>query len=230
MFARYQVLIIAIGSFVFFHLFLSALPIRRIIVGKLGEQNFFNIYSAIALVLLVWSCMVYSRVPHYDYLWVPNWWAHYVPLVTMPFAFILVISGLTLNNPSSVGNTDRYEEHETVQGILFITRHPIQWGIFIWAVSHIIANGDIASTIFFGGFATLSFVGTFLMDIKKRVQWERDWDLYDRYTSNIPFWAILSGKNKIRLNFIRVWPIVTAIGFYLLMLLLHWNLFDVEAF
>ena len=30
-------------------------------------------------------------------------------------------------------------------------RHPMLWGFFVWAISHLLVNGDLASILLFGG-------------------------------------------------------------------------------
>ena len=36
------------------------------------------------------------------------------------------------------------------RGVLRITRNPVMWGIGLWAVAHMVPNGDWASLLFFG--------------------------------------------------------------------------------
>jgi uncharacterized membrane protein len=36
------------------------------------------------------------------------------------------------------------------------TRHPMLWGVTIWAAVHLLANGDLASLILFGSFGAFS--------------------------------------------------------------------------
>jgi uncharacterized membrane protein len=36
------------------------------------------------------------------------------------------------------------------------TRHPMLWGVTIWAAVHLLSNGDLASLILFGSFGAFS--------------------------------------------------------------------------
>jgi uncharacterized membrane protein len=36
------------------------------------------------------------------------------------------------------------------------TRHPMLWGVTIWAAAHLLANGDLAGLILFGSFGAFS--------------------------------------------------------------------------
>jgi uncharacterized membrane protein len=82
-------------------------------------------------------------------------------------------------------------------GFVRITRHPFQWSVVLWALVHILANGDSASIVFFGSFGLVSLLGGFLIDRKKARSMGADWLPFARATSNVPFAAILSGRNRL---------------------------------
>ena len=52
-----------------------------------------------------------------------------------------------------------------------VTRHPFLIGVGLWAVLHLVANGDVASFIFFGAFAVTALAGTVSIDAKRRRAW-----------------------------------------------------------
>jgi uncharacterized membrane protein len=76
-----------------------------------------------------------------------------------------------------------------------ITRHPLMWGVMLWAGAHVLARGDSKSLIFFGGFLLLAGMGTLLIDRRKRSN--PDWARFAAVTSNLPFLAIAQGRNRI---------------------------------
>jgi uncharacterized membrane protein len=49
------------------------------------------------------------------------------------------------------------------------------WAIALWAAAHILARGDLASSIFFGGFLAVALLGTVLIDARKRAAFGADW-------------------------------------------------------
>jgi len=49
-------------------------------------------------------------------------------------------------------------------GILALLRHPLLWALFLWAASHMVANGDLVSLILFGGLALFCLAGMKLME------------------------------------------------------------------
>ena len=63
-------------------------------------------------------------------------------------------------------------------GLLRITRHPFQWSVVLWAIGHIVANGDVASLLFFGSLGALSLWGSFLIDAKKARTMGADWTAF----------------------------------------------------
>jgi len=48
-----------------------------------------------------------------------------------------------------------------------ITRHPFLWGIALWALVHLIINGDLASLILFGSLLLLAVGGTLAIDARR---------------------------------------------------------------
>ena len=116
----------------------------------------------------------------------------------MPVAFVLLIGGLFIKNPTQVNMSKVVHEvqGDHLPGMLKITRHPVQWGIFTWALAHLVANGDLPSVVFFGTFAVLSLVGTFAMDHKKSQSDDPAWKAFYATTSNIPLVAIITGKTR----------------------------------
>ncbi len=85
----------------------------------------------------------------------------------MPIAFTFLLGGFMARNPTAVGQESQIATVGQGTGLVRITRHPFQWAVVLWSVAHIIANGDVASLLFFGSLGTLSLAGTFLIDMKK---------------------------------------------------------------
>jgi uncharacterized membrane protein len=94
--------------------------------------------------------------------------------------------------------TDRQLHTRGARGILRVTRHPFQWAMTLWAVSHIVANGDTVSIVFFATFAVLSLTDTVLIDRKKSAAAvSSGWESLAASTSNLPFAAIINGRNRL---------------------------------
>jgi uncharacterized membrane protein len=100
-----------------------------------------------------------------------------------------------------------------------ITRHPIMWGIMLWAAAHILARGDLKSLVFFGGFLVLAAVGTLSMDSRKRRN--PDWPRFAAVTSHVPFVAIAQGRNRVVWREIGWLRPAIGLAAFLLVLVFH---------
>lgn len=192
----YFLLLVAALIFTFTHLGISSTSIRSMLIEVLGENGYLALYSLIAFASLGTMIYSYGTIDHQNYVWNNSVWASTLAKLFMPVALIFLVCGLTAKNPTSV-KMEAAVDLEPV-GILRITRHPVQWGILLWAVSHLIANGDVASLIFFATFAAVSSYGTHSIDRKRSLSLdESKWGHFTAVTSNIPFAAILAGRNKL---------------------------------
>ncbi|MDQ2696964.1 MAG: NnrU family protein, partial [Pseudomonadota bacterium] len=163
----------------------------------------------------------YAQAPQYQHLWLPGPGLRHLPLLLMPLVFILLAAGVTAKNPTAVKGEDALDRQDAVQGILRVTRHPVQWAILLWAALHILANGDLASLIFFGGFFILAAAGPFLIDRKLAAAQGARWERFAAATSNVPFAAILRGRQRLALAEIGWRPVVIGLAAYVLVLALH---------
>jgi uncharacterized membrane protein len=182
-------LVVATAAFLATH-FVTSTPLRPRLVTAMGEWPYRGLYSVVALATLVWMIWAYAAAPR-DPLWIGF---RQVPYIVMPFAFVLIASGYW-RNPTMVGADKLLKSEDPARGMIRITRHPIMWGIMLWAVAHIIARGDVKSIVFFGGLFLLAALGTLLMDARKRSN--PDFQRFAAVTSNIPFVAIAQGRNGI---------------------------------
>jgi len=182
-------LLAATAVFLLTH-FLPSTPLRTPLVEAMGEWPYRALYSLVALVTLAWMITAYVDAPR-GVLW-PG--LRYVPLVVMPFAFVLLACGYW-RNPTMVGADKLLKSDDPARGMIRITRHPLMWAIMLWAGAHILARGDLKSVVFFGGLLLLAGLGTVLMDSRKKSN--PDWARFAALTSNLPFVAIAQGRNRI---------------------------------
>jgi uncharacterized membrane protein len=113
------------------------------------------------------------------------------------------------------------------RGIVRITRHPFLWGVALWALVHVVVNGDLASLVFFGSLLLLALGGTVAIDAKRRRRFGKGWEPFAQTTSSVPFAAILRGKNSIvsalgEIGIVR--PLVALLA-YVLIFYIHGRLF-----
>lgn len=220
-------LLAAVAAFVGSHFVLSSQPLRGVLVGKLGEWGFRGVYSALALVLLIWVILAYNGAPWIE-VWSPPTALRHVSLTIMPVACILVVAAFTRSNPTIVGMDTKRIASEEPSGILRITRHPAMWGIGLWAISHLLANGDAAGILLFGGMAILAFGGAAHLDARKRTNAGDAWTAYEACTSFVPFVAWMNGRTSVRLADVGWRSIALGLGLYGLLLTCHFWLFGVD--
>ncbi|MDX1711847.1 MAG: NnrU family protein [Rhodovibrionaceae bacterium] len=188
----------AVVLFVGGHFLLSSLPLRVPIEKALGAKGFRALYSLIAGAALVWSAVAYGDAPFVP-VWDPPVFLRWVAAIVMPFAFILAVCGLTTRSPTAVGGEEYASNtpEDPAPGILKITRHPFLWGTGIWAVAHLLVNGDAASMILMGGIAILSFGGMAHIDQRRAARLGGAWGPIQLTTSILPFHAVATGRTHM---------------------------------
>lgn len=211
------------------HFGIASTPLRGELVARVGEKAYRGLYSLLAVVALAWLITAWRAAPYVP-LWNPGAGLRHLALALMPLAFLLVVGSLTTPNPTAVGQNPDPDAAEPAIGILRITRHPFMWGVGLWAVLHILANGDQASLLFFGAFAVLALVGTSLIDARRTRAAAPGWGVFLQATSNLPFQAILQRRQRFRPREIGLWRVALALGLYVLLLWLHPWLFGVSPF
>ncbi|MBV9859463.1 MAG: NnrU protein [Alphaproteobacteria bacterium] len=213
-------LLIAEIAFLGSHVVLSSTRWRGVLRDQLGERGFLLLYSMTALATFAWFVSAYRHAPVMP-LWPMGAWMAAVPVVVMPLATILLVGGYTTRNPTAVGMERSAAADDPAPGLLRITRHPVLWALAIWALAHIVPNGDAASLLFFGGIAGLALGGTVLIDRKKRLALGTHWPRLAQITSNVPFAAILAGRSRLRWRDIGALRIVAGLLLYAVLYLAH---------
>jgi uncharacterized membrane protein len=128
-------LILGILLFLGVHLLRVVAPgFRLSMIEKFGENGWKGLYSILSLatlVLLVWG---YANAPVID-LWFPPAGMSHLTTTLMLFAMICLVASQI---PAG---------HIAVK-----TKHPMVLSVKIWAAAHLVANGDLASTLLFLAF------------------------------------------------------------------------------
>jgi uncharacterized membrane protein len=198
------------------HVLLSSTWLRGSLREQLGEYGFLAVYSLTALVTLAWFLTAYSHAPTLA-LWPRQTWMALVPVAVMPLSSILLVAGYSTPNPTAVGMERSARADDPAPGVLRVTRHPVMWAIGLWAISHVIANGDLRSLLFFGAFAALSLGGTVLIDRKKRLALGSNWSRLAEVSSNLPFAALLTGRTRLRWRDISLLRIAAGLLLYVVL-------------
>ena len=191
-----QTLLLSIFVFIALHLIPAAPRVRSALIAALGKPVYIVGYSILSLALLAWVGMAYAGADYIE-LWPQAVWMRWVPALLMLPACILLVGSLSHANALSVAvRADQFDPQKP--GIASITRHPLMWALMLWALAHMVPNGDAASLVMFGLFLALGAVGPKSLDMKARRQLGAErWAELAGPTSNIPFAAALKGRARI---------------------------------
>jgi uncharacterized membrane protein len=143
-----------------------------------------------------------------------------VPVVVMPFACLLFIGSITGPNPTMVMQSIAADA-DPAPGVLKATRHPMLWSFGLWALAHLVANGDAAALMLFGGLAVLALGGTIAIDVKRRGRDPQGFARLAARTSNVPLAALIEGRARVSFGEIGWWRIGLAAVLYVVLIFAH---------
>ena len=115
---------------------------RSVLLARLGEQRWKGLYSLISLLglgLIIWGYGLARQQP--QVLWTPPMGWRHISGLLMLFSLILL----------AAANVPRNR-------IKTLVHHPMLLGTQLWAVAHLLANGNVADVLLFGGFLVWSSV------------------------------------------------------------------------
>jgi len=220
-------LIAASAYFLLIHFAVSGTRWRDTLVARLGEGPYRGMFSLASVIGLVWMIYAYRQAPLLE-LWGPLPGLRPLAFALVFITFLFVGIGLATPSPTGVGMESRLAHGaDSGRGMVRITRHPFLWGVALWALVHLIVNGDLASFVLFGSLLGLALGGTAAIDAKRRRLFGERWTAFAQTTSSVPFAAILGGRNNLpaALREIGIVRPLAAIIAYALVLYFHGWLF-----
>jgi len=220
-------LLLAAIFFAGIHLGVAGRTIRDRAIAALGRSGFTVAFSIATVAGLAWLVMAYNRAPYVVTWGMLEWWKPFAIILMLPAALLVVI-GLTTPNPTAVAQENRLAQPP--QGIVRVTRHPFLTGVGLWALVHLIGDGDVASLVFFAVWAVVALAGTVSIDRKRRRLLGEAWEPFAAQTSIVPFAAIVAGRNRFSPGEIGVWRWGAAVIVYVLMLAGHADVVGVSPF
>lgn len=218
-------LAIAAVAWVGIHIGLAGTGLRGVLVGRLGERGFSVLFSLLS-VASIWALVAaYNAAPPAAPLWIAPGWLRWVLVAAMLPAFVLLVSAFTIRNPTGVGGGEAMRGE--ARGAIRVTRHPMLWGVAIWAAVHILGNGDAASLLFFGAFLVTALAGMPSIDAKLARRDPEGWAVLAAKTSVLPFGAIAAGRNRFAAGEVGWVPPVLGAALWLGLLAFHRTIFGV---
>lgn len=221
-------LVLAALAWVLLHVVVAG-PLRPGLVRRLGMKAYrgiFSLLSALALAALIWT---YGKAPYVE-LWPTTSTLALVPILVMPLAFWLLVGSLRPSNPTMAGPDMMSGAALPVAGLTKITRHPMLWAFSLWAASHMIANGDVATWLMAGAILITALNGMPSIDRKRAAQFGEKWQQFKTKTSIIPLRAVAQGRVRLRAGDIGIWNIIIAAWIYAVFMYFHAMLFGVPVY
>jgi len=210
-------LIAAAAVFLLMHLLIAGTRVRDAITGAIGEGPYMGLFSLASLAVLVWFGFAFAGArssADNTVFWTMTPPARHAAMGLVLIAFLFMVPGLLTNSPTRVAGGGVVDKPDAATGMVRITRHPFLWGVVIWAAAHLIANGRLADLVLFGTLLLLGLLGDKYAAFKAQ-------------TSNIPFAAIVQGRQKFSLGEIW-WRLLVGLVVYGLVLAAHPYLFGVN--
>lgn len=192
-------LVVAVACFLAAHSLTNLRPLRHRLEAVVGKAGFYTGYSVVSTVLLVWVIAAALHAPTVI-LWQQQPWMRWAPSLVMPAACLLWVCGLTQPNPFSIGPGGAGFDPAR-PGILRLTRHPVVWGLGLWAGAHLVPNGTLAGVMLFAPLLIMSVLGPRVLDGKRRqsLGWEEWQRLADAAGGPMDWPALLAELGPWRL-------------------------------
>jgi uncharacterized membrane protein len=221
---------LALASFLWFglHAFIAGSELRWPLARAMGEKAFQAVFSLLSLASLWFLISAYRKAGFY-----PLWFAprpiHWLPLVVMPFALVLLVGSFSVPNPTRVGAENALQRTDAARGVLRITRHPFLWSVALWSGAHLLVAGHVAAILFFGSLCVTALRGTASIDEKRRRTNKAEFARFAEVTSNLPFAAVIGGRNRLKWSELWV-PMVIAALLTAVILHLHLRAFGASPY
>lgn len=221
-------LTLALAAFFVSHLIPARPPVRRWLRTHLGGTVYTMLYSALSIAILAWLVVAAGRAPYFE-IWPFAPWQLWAPNLVMPLVCAFVAFGVAAPNPFSIAGGDVECFHPDKPGIAGVTRHPLVWGLTLWALAHLLPNGDLAHLILFGLFALFGFAGMVAIDKRRQREWGREeWLRRSAKTAFIPFGRIFVVTAELP-GMLADWRrVLAALALYLVFLFAHQALIGVS--
>lgn len=126
---------LVLGLIFFFavHVIPYAPGLRARLVGVMGMAVYQALFGVASLAAVAVVAFGYIEAPR-THLWDAPAFARPMAHTFVPIALIVIAAAYTESNLNRA------------------TRHPVAWGIGLWAAVHMLNNGDLPSLVLFGGF------------------------------------------------------------------------------
>lgn len=220
----------AAAAFLAIHLLIAGTRARNAVVGRVGEGPYMGLFSLASVAGLAWLIFAFGAArqdaANHVY-WTVTTASRHPAVGLVLIAFLLIVPGLLTNTPTRVMGDNLVDSPNAVSGMTRITRHPFLWGVAIWAAAHLIVNGRASDFILFGSLLVLAILGTYSIDAKRMRALGPRYAAFKAQTSNIPFAAIIQGRQSLKIGEIW-WRLLVGLAVWAVVLMGHRAAFGVS--
>jgi uncharacterized membrane protein len=145
------IMIIGLAVFLGAHTLVALRPQRAAVIARVGERPYrglFSLVSLIGIILIGYGFARYRAAGYID-IWMPPRWTRHVTEALVWPAIVFVVAAYV---PSQIKR---------------VLKHPMLVGVKLWAVAHLLSNGDLGSIILFG--SVLAWAVYDRIAVKRRV-------------------------------------------------------------
>lgn len=219
-----ETLFLSTLTFVGGHFILSSISVRNAIISSLSNNGFRILYTVFALATFILMLISYGDA-FYEPIWEPPMILRPVSALLMLLACIFLFCGWTTKSTTMMGGekilSDENPKAAIPTGIITVTRHPMLVSFTLWAIAHLLSNGDLATMILVGGMLILSVGGMFHIDHRRSITNSGQWGSIVLTTSSFPFLAAIQGRIKVNWKGIGVWRLLGGIILFAILLFAH---------
>ena len=208
------------------HILGSTIAVRTYLIGKISNLGFKALYSLVALATFIPLCWVYLTNKHGgQLLFTPGNTHQLFTHIFMLAALIVLFQGLATPSPITTQAELTGTFRPNAKGIQRVTRHPQNFAFALFGLSHLLVNPYVGDWIFFGGFIVYGVASSIHQDKRTLVTGPEQVRQFQSDTSAMPFYAILTGKQRLALQEYNTYGLVAAIIVFILLRLYHPVLF-----
>lgn len=176
-------LVAANAAFVGTHFAMSH-PLRAPMVRMLGAGGFQAAYSVVSFATLGWVVLAFKAAPGGDLGGSGE--AGWIIATALTWPAMVLLAGSLIGNPALPTPMAEAQARAAPKGVFRVTRHPMMWGIGLWALSHIVLLWSTRTLVTALAMGILALVGAKLQDAKKEALMGESWAEWESKTSYWP--------------------------------------------
>lgn len=158
--------------------------LRAPMVEALGEKGFSLAYTAVSFATLGWVYFAFIAAPPADLPGSGD--AGWIIATLLTWPAMVLLAGSLAGNPALPTPMAEAQARAAPKGVFKVTRHPMMWGIGLWAASHMALMWSTRTMVTALAMGILALVGAKFQDAKKEALMGAAWAEWSAKTSYWP--------------------------------------------